>query len=115
MLKSIGNLYSADPDAPGRLGTMPPGAGRYQVIDELDARLIELLAAEPRVGILEASRRLGVARGTVQARLDRLQSRAVITGYCPDVNPAALGYPVTALGPLGVRQAGGHDPGPARV
>ena len=38
------------------------------MIDELDARLIELLAAEPRVGVLEASRRLGVARGTVAAQ-----------------------------------------------
>ena len=44
-------------------------------IDRLDAALIELLATEPRVGVLEASRRLGVARGTVQARLDRLQDR----------------------------------------
>src|SRR5258708_9155704 len=113
MLKSIGNLYSADPDAPGRLGTMPPGAGRYEVIDELDARLIELLAAEPRVGILEASRRLGRARGTVQARLDRLPSRAVITGYGPDVNPAALGYAVTAFLTLEGRQAGGDDAGTA--
>ena len=42
-------------------------------VDRLDAALIELLAAEPRVGVLEASRRLGVARGTVQARLDRMQ------------------------------------------
>ena len=41
-------------------------------IDALDARISELFAAEPRVGVLEASRRLGVARGTVQARLDRL-------------------------------------------
>jgi len=71
---------------------MPPAAERYVVIDELDARLIGLLAAEPRVGVLEASRRLGVARGTVQARLDRLQSRGVITGYGPDVDPAALGH-----------------------
>jgi len=39
------------------------------LIDRLDAALIELLTAEPRVGVLEASRRLGVARGTVQARL----------------------------------------------
>ena len=41
-------------------------------MDQLDRTLIELFAAEPRVGVLEASRRLGVARGTVQARLDRL-------------------------------------------
>src|SRR5580704_8616064 len=80
------------------------------MIDELDAQLIELLAAEPRVGVLEASRRLGVARGAAQARLDRLRDRGVITGYGPDVDPAALGYEVTAFITLEVRQAGGHDP-----
>ena len=85
------------------------------MIDELDARLIDLLAAEPRVGVLEASKRLGVARGTVQARLDRLQSRGAITGYGPDVDPAALGYRVTAFVTLEIRQAGGHDPVTARL
>jgi DNA-binding Lrp family transcriptional regulator len=59
---------------------------------------------------LEASRRLGVARGTVQARLERLQDRGVIAGYGPDVDPAALGYEVTAFITLEIRQAGGHDP-----
>jgi DNA-binding Lrp family transcriptional regulator len=80
------------------------------VIDELDARLIELLTAEPRVGVLEASRRLGVARGTIQARLDRLQARGVVTGYGPDIDPAALGHGVSAFVTLEIRQAGGHDP-----
>jgi DNA-binding Lrp family transcriptional regulator len=79
-------------------------------IDGLDARLIALLAAEPRVGVLEASRRLGVARGTVQARLDRLQARGVVTGYGPEVEPAALGYQVTGFVTLEIRQAGGHVP-----
>ncbi len=85
--------------------TSEPGS-----IDRLDAALIELLATEPRVGVLEASRRLGVARGTVQARLDRMSDRGVITGYGPDVDPAALGYEVTAFITLEIRQAGGHDP-----
>jgi DNA-binding Lrp family transcriptional regulator len=79
-------------------------------IDELDVRLITLLAAEPRVGVLEASRRLGVARGTVQARLDRLTASGVITGFGPEVDPAALGYTVTAFVTLHIRQLGGHDP-----
>jgi len=79
-------------------------------IDRLDAALIELLAAEPRVGVLEASRRLGVARGTVQARLDRMTERGVITGYGPEVDPAALGYEVTSFVTIEIRQAGGHDP-----
>jgi DNA-binding Lrp family transcriptional regulator len=80
------------------------------MIDDLDGRLIGLLKAEPRIGVLEASRRLGVARGTVQARLDRMQARGVITGYGPDIEPAAIGYQVMAFVTLEIRQAGGHDP-----
>jgi hypothetical protein len=38
-------------------------------IDTLDARLIAALRRFPRVGLLEIARQLGVARGTVQARL----------------------------------------------
>jgi DNA-binding Lrp family transcriptional regulator len=77
-------------------------------VDELDARLIEQFAAEPRIGVLEASRRLGVARGTVQARLDRLAATGVVTGWGPEVDPDALGYPVTAFLTLEIRQEG-HD------
>jgi len=79
-------------------------------IDELDRRVIELFTAEPRIGVLEASRRLGVARGTVQARLDRLARDGVICGFGPQIDPVALGYTVTAFVTLQIRQVGGHDP-----
>ena len=79
-------------------------------IDELDAALIELLAETPRMGVLECSRRLGVARGTVQARLDRLQQRGVIRSLGPEIDPEALGYTVMAFLTLEIRQARGHDP-----
>jgi DNA-binding Lrp family transcriptional regulator len=78
-------------------------------IDRLDGRLLELLADEPRIGVLEASRRLGVARGTVQARLERLKSAGVIRGFGPDVDPAAIGYPVTAFATLEIQQGQGAD------
>ena len=78
-------------------------------IDRLDARLIALLAREPRIGVLEMSRRLGVARGTAQARLDRLRERGVVRGFGPEVDPAALGYPVTAFATLEIRQGQGAD------
>jgi DNA-binding Lrp family transcriptional regulator len=81
-------------------------------MDALDGRLIALFAAEPRIGVLESSRRLGVARGTVQARLDKLVASGVITGWGPELSPEALGYPVTAFLTLEIRQetsAGGHD------
>lgn len=77
-------------------------------VDALDARIIALFAAEPRVGVLEASRRLGVARGTVQARLDRLAEHGVITGWGPELDAAALGFDVTAFVTLEIRQSG-HD------
>lgn len=74
-------------------------------MDELDVRLIELFTDEPRVGVLEASRRLGVARGTVQARLDRLTARGVVVSWGPQLSPEALGHPVTAFLTLEIRQA----------
>ena len=66
-------------------------------IDALDARLIAALRDNPRVGLLEIARRLGVARGTVQARLAKLEARGVITGHGPEVDAAALGYPISAF------------------
>jgi DNA-binding Lrp family transcriptional regulator len=78
-------------------------------MDDLDATLIRLFATEPRIGVLEASRRLGVARGTVQARLDKLASSGVIEGWGPELGPEAIGYPVTAFLTLEIRQGSGHD------
>jgi DNA-binding Lrp family transcriptional regulator len=80
-------------------------------LDRLDREIVALFAAEPRIGVLEASRRLRVARGTVQARLDRLQRTGVLRSMAPHVDPAALGYPVTAFCTLEIRQGrGGHSP-----
>src|SRR5919107_544805 len=45
-------------------------------IDDLDARILTVLREEPRIGVLEISRRLGVG---------------------PDLDPAELGYPVLAF------------------
>jgi DNA-binding Lrp family transcriptional regulator len=66
-------------------------------IDALDARLIAELRAHPRLGLLEISRRLGVARGTVQARLRKLEDRGVVTGHGPEVDPAELGHAIQAF------------------
>src|SRR5947207_7983733 len=73
-------------------------------VDELDARLILALAASPRAGIMELARQLTVARGTVQARLDKLQARGVITGFGPDVDLRAAGYTVLAFTTLEIAQ-----------
>jgi DNA-binding Lrp family transcriptional regulator len=73
-------------------------------IDDLDLRLIHALAAAPRTGMLELARRLRVARGTAQARLDKLLARGVITGFGPDLDVRALGYDVLAFTTLEIAQ-----------
>ena len=47
--------------------------------DLLDLRLVQLLGENPRIGVLGAARELGVARATVQARLDRLIESGVVS------------------------------------
>lgn len=74
------------------------------MIDGLDGRIIHLFTVEPRIGVLEASRQLGVARGTVQARLDKLRANGIIGSLAPTIDPAALGYRVTAFASLEIRQ-----------
>jgi DNA-binding Lrp family transcriptional regulator len=73
-------------------------------IDELDAKLITALAQTPRAGVMELARQLGVARGTIQARLDKLQARGVITGFDPDLHLETLGYEVLAFVTLEIAQ-----------
>lgn len=108
LLKSLDNLYSDSRKSPVALYSVT-SLGANMPVDELDGRLIRLLTEEPRIGVLEYSRRLGVARGTVQARLDRLQASGVIQGFGPQVAPAALGYPVTAFATLEISQGQGQD------
>lgn len=77
------------------------------VLDDLDARLIGLLRAEPNLPVVEMARRLEVARGTVQARLGRLHDTGTIVGYGPDVDADAAGYGVLAFTVLEIAQGSG--------
>ena len=54
--------------------------------------------------LAELARRLGVARGTANARLEKLQRSGIIRGFGPDVGLAPLGYPVMAFTTLEVNQ-----------
>ena len=68
-----------------------------KMFDELDARLVKVLSDQPRVGLLEIARQLGVARGTVSARLDKMIKRGVITGFGPEIDPHAIGFRILAF------------------
>src|SRR2546421_3858889 len=85
-------------------------------IDELDSRLIHSLAASPRAGILELARQLGVARGTVQARLNPWPPTGGIPASGPTPPPPVLSSKRQAFSrpetPRGSPKAeGAHLPG----
>ena len=73
-------------------------------LDDLDLTLLGTLRDRPRVGDLELARVTGVARGTVTARLRRMEEAGVITGHGPDVDVAGAGYGVQAFVTLEIAQ-----------
>ncbi|MFJ5779820.1 Lrp/AsnC family transcriptional regulator [Streptomyces sp. NPDC093094] len=74
------------------------------MLDELDVALLKTLRDHPRAGQLEASRLTGVARATVQSRIQKLETAGVVTGYGPDIDLRAAGYTVQAFVTLEIAQ-----------
>ena len=66
-------------------------------VDTTDARLLRALAESPRATVLALAERTGLSRNTVQARLARLETRAVLRSFERRIDPAALGHPLTAF------------------
>jgi DNA-binding Lrp family transcriptional regulator len=72
--------------------------------DDADRRILEVLLVDGRLPINELARRAGVSRATAYARFDKLTSEGVITGFRAEVDPAALGYTITAMILVNVEQ-----------
>jgi DNA-binding Lrp family transcriptional regulator len=73
-------------------------------VDATDARLLLALAESPRATVLALAERVGLSRNTVQARLAALEARGVLTTFERRIDPAALGYPLTAFVTVQVTQ-----------
>lgn len=72
--------------------------------DALDARLLLALSGQPRATTLGLAETTGASRNTVQARLNRFDERGVLRSFEHRIDPAALGYPLTAFITIIVRQ-----------
>jgi Lrp/AsnC family leucine-responsive transcriptional regulator len=72
-------------------------AGASPLLDDVNRRLLAELHADPRVSMSALGRRLGMSAPAVTERLQRLERAGVVTGYRVEVDPAALGLPVTAF------------------
>lgn len=66
-------------------------------MDALDRRLLALLRANARASIASLAKELGVARGTVQNRLARLERDGTIVGYAVRLKPQVEEHHIRAL------------------
>lgn len=74
------------------LEIMAPSPASPVHLDELDRRLIVLLANDARVSRRQLARELHMSPPGVSERIARLERAGVIQGYSVKVNWAALGY-----------------------
>ncbi len=58
-------------------------------MDDLDRNVLTLLGADARMSVATLARRLKVARSTIQARLERLETGGIIAGYTLKLGEAA--------------------------
>jgi len=64
-------------------------AGKADVLDDLDRSLLQELSGNARLPVATLAKRLGVARSTIQARLERLETQGIIAGYTLRIGEAA--------------------------
>ncbi|MBP1325785.1 DNA-binding Lrp family transcriptional regulator [Leucobacter exalbidus] len=65
-------------------------------LDATDRRILAALDEDGRMPTAMIAMRLGLARGTVQTRLEKLRESGMLRAHSSRVTPAALGRPVAA-------------------
>ena len=66
-------------------------------VDHHDRKILELLQQDARVSHAEIGRRVHLSQPAVSERIKRLEAQGVIAGYRAWVDPAKLGYTITAM------------------
>jgi DNA-binding Lrp family transcriptional regulator len=66
-------------------------------IDALDAKILAALNADPRATVMALAERTKLSRNTVHARMSKLENDGVLWSFERRIDPAALGYPLTAF------------------
>lgn len=67
------------------------------VADPTDARILQALSEAPRASVVALAEMTGLARNTVHARLARLERQGALQSFERRIDPAMLGYPLTAF------------------
>jgi Lrp/AsnC family transcriptional regulator, leucine-responsive regulatory protein len=67
------------------------------LLDAVNLRLLEELQSDGRLTVAELGRRVSMSPPAVAERVQRLERAGVITGYSAEIDPAAVGYPISAV------------------
>jgi len=67
------------------------------LLDATNRRLLAELQEDARLSIAELGRRINLSAPAVAERMQRLEGAGVITGYRAEVDPKAVGYPISAI------------------
>ncbi|MES2054898.1 MAG: Lrp/AsnC family transcriptional regulator [Pseudomonadota bacterium] len=67
------------------------------MLDDVDRKIVELLAANARISLKDLAQRVDLSSPSVSERLHRLEDRGVISAYTVDIDPYALGYTLQAI------------------
>jgi len=65
--------------------------------DERNVALLRLLREDPRMTLSELARRVQMSAPAVRERIQRLEEAGVVKGYRLEIDPGALGYPITVF------------------
>ncbi|HSY27843.1 MAG TPA: Lrp/AsnC family transcriptional regulator [Burkholderiaceae bacterium] len=66
-------------------------------LDAMDGKILDILQQDARTTLAEIGRRIHMSQPAVAERVKRMEAANVISGYHAHVNPAALGYGITAF------------------
>lgn len=66
-------------------------------MEEIDRRIVTLLARDGRMSFTDLARETGLSVSAVHQRVRRLEKRGVIRGYAAIVDHDAIGLPLTAF------------------
>ncbi len=68
-----------------------------KTLDDLDKQVITLLQENSRLSFNKIAKKLGVSVGTAYNRVKNLEETGILKGYTMILDPAKLGYELTAL------------------
>lgn len=77
-------------------------------LDEIDARILNLLQASGRMKRIDIAARVGLSMTSVSDRMRKLEENGFLTGYCATVNPKELGFDITAFIRVSVDTSGSY-------